>query len=152
MPEGFQLAQINIARAKYTLDDDEMKGFTDGLEEINALADLAPGFVWRLKDDSGDATSIQAFDDRWLLINLSVWESTEALKDFTYRSAHVQYVRRRKDWFAKLDQAYFAMWWIKTGHIPTIEESQERLQYLNEHGDTSFAFTFRKNFPPSAGE
>lgn len=148
MPGKYQLAQINIARAKFSLDDPEMEDFVEGLEVVNALADDAPGFVWRLQDDSGHATSIQAFNENWILVNLTVWESINALKEFTYHSAHVEYVRRRKDWFEKLDRAYFAMWWVPTGHSPTVEESQERLEYLEAHGDTPFAFTFRKTFPP----
>ena len=80
------LAQLNIARAKYSLDAPEIKDFVDNLDVVNATAEQSEGFVWRLKDESGDATSIQAFDDASLLINMSVWTSPDSLKDFMVRA------------------------------------------------------------------
>ena len=143
----YHLAQINIARARAPLDSDIMQGFVDRLEEINALADSSPGFVWRLQTEEGDATSILAFNDPALIVNLSVWQDLESLKHYVYKSAHVDLVRDREDWFSKLSQAYQALWWIPAGHIPSVEEGKAKLEQLRNHGPGEQAFTFARNFP-----
>lgn len=99
----FHIAQINIARMKAPLDDPQMQAFVEGLEPINALADDAPGFVWRLQDAAGDATSYRPFPDDWLIVNMSVWQSVESLRQFTYKTVHINYVKQRKAWFEKTD-------------------------------------------------
>ncbi len=145
---AFQLAQINIASMRGPIDGPVMKGFVDLLDEINALADASPGFVWRLQSEEGDATSIRAFDDDMLLINLSVWESVEALKEFVYRTGHLAPLRRRAEWFGKMATPYQAMWWVPAGHQPSTEEAKRSLEHLTEHGPGPSAFDFRTVHPP----
>ena len=142
----YALAQLNIAQAKAPMESEIMKGFVERLDEINQLADHSPGFVWRLQTEEGDATSIQAFDDPRLIVNMSVWESIEVLKEYAYKSVHVELIRGRNAWFNKMDTAHQVLWWIPQGHIPTVEEAKERLFHLREHGPTSYAFTFAKPF------
>lgn len=147
-----QLAQVNVARAVAPMEAPQMRDFVDNLDPINALADAAPGFVWRLQDDDGDATSIRVFDDEMILVNLSVWESVEALADYVYRSAHVAFLRRRKEWFTAVDGPVTALWWVPTGHPPTTEEAKGRLEHLDRHGPTAHAFTFQQPFPPPGSQ
>lgn len=149
-PNQFHLAQINIARMKAPMDDPIMAAFVAGLDPINALADAAPGFVWRLQDDTGNATALRPFPDDWLIVNMSVWEDVESLQHYTYKTVHVEYVRRRKEWFEKLDQPILALWCIPVGHVPTVAEAKVRLDHLIEHGSSPFAFTFRQVFEPTA--
>ncbi len=143
----YHLAQINIARAVDDLVSDTLKGFVDRLDEINALADNAKGFVWRLQTVEGDATGIKAFDDPRIIVNLSVWESIEALSDFVYHSQHIELLRARRDWFHKLDQPSQAMWWLPVGSIPTVDEAKERLSMIRQLGPTKDAFNFSGKFP-----
>jgi hypothetical protein len=141
---NYHLAQINIAKARDTMDSATMKGFVDRLDEINALADKSPGFVWRLQTEDGDATAIQAFADPALIVNMSVWEDIESLKNYVYKSVHVELVRDRDAWFSKILQSHQALWWVPAGHIPTVEEGKDRLQHLDENGATEYAFTFAR--------
>lgn len=143
----YQLAQINIGRIKGLPDSDVMKPFMDALDEVNALADQAAGFVWRLQSDQGNAMDIQAFSDPYMAINMSVWENVETLFDYTYKTVHTDFVRRRKEWFEPYGSNHACLWWIEAGHIPTTNEGVERLAYLDKHGPTSHSFTFSKRFP-----
>jgi heme-degrading monooxygenase HmoA len=142
------LAQINIGRIKAPFDDPSMAGFVNRLADINALADRTPGFVWRLQTDEGNATSLRPFDDDRIALNMSVWESLDALRAYVYNSAHAEVMRQRRDWFEKFDRVYLALWWIPAGHIPTIDEAKLRLASLEEKGPTPFAFTFKTTFTP----
>ena len=148
MADGFHLAQVNVARLAAPLDSPELAPFVDNLERVNALADASPGFVWRLQTEDGDATAIRAFDDPDVLVNMSVWESVEALGEFVYRSAHVGVMRRRAEFFVRAGEAYVALWWLPAGTTPTVADAIERLDAIREHGPTAFAFNFRKVFPP----
>jgi hypothetical protein len=143
----YQLAQCNVARAKAPLDHSVMAEFVARLDGINALADGSPGFVWRLAGDAGNATSIQAFDDPLVIVNLSVWESPEHLRDFVYRSDHVQVMRQRRSWFERFDGVYLALWWVPAGHRPTVIEAKERIAWLQQHGESPRAFSFAKIYP-----
>lgn len=143
----FHLAQVNIGRMKAPIGDPIMEGFRSQLDPINALADKSPGFVWRLQTEEGNATAIRPYDDERMAINLSVWESLEALQAFVYKSAHVGPLRDRREWFEPMAGPILAMWWIPDGHIPTVAEAKARLQLLHEHGPSAEAFTFRKPFP-----
>lgn len=143
---NFHLAQINIAQAQDEMDTVIMKGFVNRLEEINALADDADGFIWRLQSEQGDSTAIRVFDDPLLLVNMSVWEDIASLKNFVYRTAHVELIQDREAWFNKIAQKHQALWWVPAGHIPTVEEGKERLDYLREHGPSAHAFIFAKPF------
>ena len=135
---------------KAPLEDPLMQDFVAGLEPINPLADSAPGFDWRLQDGSGDATSLRPFPDDYLIVNMSVWDSVESLRQYTYKTVHVEYVRRRKQWFEKLEQPIYALWWLPTVQIPTVAEGKMRLEHLIQHGDSPTAFTFGKTFSPQA--
>jgi hypothetical protein len=149
----FHLAQVNIGRLRGPLEDPVMEGFRSQLDPINALADGSPGFVWRLQTEEGNATSIRPFaDDQLMAINMSVWESLDALQQFVYRSAHVAPLRDRKQWFDPIEGPILALWWIPAGHVPTVAEAQERLQHLKEHGPSPYGFTFRTPFPCPDGQ
>jgi hypothetical protein len=143
------LAQLNIAKAKYSLDAPEIKEFVDNLEPLNNLAESSEGFVWRLKDEQGDATNIQAFSDPDIIVNMSVWDSTDALKNFMFRTHHRNFLRRKKEWFHNLAEDSYVLWWVPKGHVPTIEEAVEKLDFLRSNGDTPYAFTFKSNFTAS---
>ena len=144
-----KLAQLNIALAKYPLDAPEIKEFVDNLELVNGIAESSEGFVWRLKDESGDATNIQAFDDPNMIVNMSVWDSVDSLKNFMFRTHHRDFMRRKGDWFHRLPEDTYVLWWIEEDRIPTLEEAIERLEHLREIGDTPYAFTFKTNFSES---
>jgi Domain of unknown function (DUF3291) len=142
------LAQLNIGRLRAPLEDPRIDGFRTNLARINALAEASPGFVWRLQDESGDATGIKLFDDDLEIINLTVWTSIEALADFAYRSGHVEILRRRREFFEVPTQPILCLWWIPEGTLPTSTEAQARLEHLCAHGPTPIAFTFRQRFEP----
>ncbi|MBO7913594.1 DUF3291 domain-containing protein [Vibrio sp. G41H] len=144
-----KLAQLNIALAKYPLDAPEIKEFVDNLELVNGIAESSEGFVCRLKDESGDATNIQAFEDPNMIVNMSVWDSVDSLKNFMFRTHHRDFMRRKGDWFHRLPEDTYVLWWIEEDHIPTLEEAIERLEHLREIGDTPYAFTFKTNFTES---
>jgi hypothetical protein len=142
------LAQLNIGDLVAPIDSPQLAGFVALLPEINDLAERSPGFVWRLTDDTGaDATSLRPFGPE-TIVNMSVWESVEALRDFTYRSAHLAVVQRRRDWFRPFGRPYQVLWWIQAGQRPTVAEAGRRLARLEESGPTPEAFTFRAAFPP----
>jgi len=145
---GWHLAQINIARAVASIDDLMMAEFVAQLDAINAVADESPGFVWRLQSESGNATDIQAYADPRVIINMSVWETAEALFDYVYKSDHLSVLRRRKDWFQRSHRPSTALWWIEAGRTPDVEDGVFRLDHLVEHGPTARAFTFKERFPP----
>lgn len=142
------LAQLNIAKAKYSLEAPEIKEFVDNLEPVNNLAESSEGFIWRLKDEDGDATSIQAFSDPNVIVNMSVWSSTDALKNFMFRTLHRNFLRRKKEWFHNIPEDSYVLWWVPVGHVPTIEEA-DKLDFLRRNGDTPYAFTFKSNFSAS---
>jgi Domain of unknown function (DUF3291) len=143
----FHIAQINIGRIKAPLDDPIMAGFIARLDEINALADKSPGFIWRLQTTEGNATYFRPFEDQRVLLNMSVWETIDALRNYVYRTAHADLLRQREAWFEKFDRAYVALWWAPAGHVPSIDEAKHRLAHLETHGPTQFAFTFSSVFP-----
>lgn len=146
------LAQINVGRLLHPLDDPRMADFVQNLDAINALAEASEGFVWRLKDDTGNATSIAAYDDPAIIVNMSVWTGPEALYAFAYQTAHRRFVQRRKEWFELFDGPYLALWWIGEETTPTVAEGRQRLDHLARVGPTAYAFTFKKAFPPAAAE
>lgn len=122
------------------------------LDPVNAIADAAAGFVWRLQTEAGNATSIPVLGDDRLIVNMSVWASIDQLADFVYRSGHVAVMRRRREWFERI-KVFMALWWVPAGHLPTVAEAEERLEHLRSHGPTARAFTFRQRFPaPGAAE
>ena len=142
----WHIAQVNIALPREPLDSPALAEFVASLESVNALADAAPGFVWRLADETGDATSIRAFEDERLIINMSVWASIEALWEFVYSGRHLEVMRRRREWMTRIAETYLALWWLPTGELPTIAEARRRLDHLRAHGPTRRAFTFKQRF------
>jgi Domain of unknown function (DUF3291) len=142
---NYQLAQLNIAALKAPLDSPELKDFVDNLDRINALAEGSPGFVWRLKGDGNDATSLRPMGEA-VIVNMSVWRDIAALRDFVYRSGHVEIMRRRREWFTRMADAYMVLWWVPAGHQPTVAEAAGRLTLLREQGPTAQAFTFGEAF------
>jgi len=146
----YHLAQINIGRLVAPIDDPRVAEFVAQLAPINALADGAPGFVWRLQSESGNATDIPFSDDPTVMVNMSVWESIEALRDFTYASRHTGPLRDRAKWFEKMDKPHYCLWWVPAGHIPTVAEGRERLLHFQEHGATPYSFWFSQQFTAPA--
>ena len=144
----YHLAQVNIGRFIAPADDPVLVKFFEYLAPINVMADAAPGFVWRFQTTDGNATSLRVYDDDRIIVNFSVWESLDALKNFVYKSEHREVMRKRKEWFVRMKEQYLALWWIPAGHIPVWSEAQERLDSLRQHGETPFAFSFRKVFAP----
>jgi hypothetical protein len=124
-----------------------MEGFVSRLDEINALAEGAKGFIWRLQSDAGDATSIRVFEDPRIYINMSVWETPDHLKHFVYRSAHVELIRDRDAWFGRLSEQHQAVWWVPAGHRPSAQEGRDRLMNLREQGPSATAFSLARPFP-----
>ena len=143
----FHLAQVNIARLVAVIDSPQLAKFVANLEPVNAVADASPGFVWRLQTEAGDATSLRVFDDDWLIVNLSVWDSIEALHDYVYRTPHAEVLRRRLEWFERPDEAHLALWWIEAGSIPTLPDAEERLRQLRAEGPSPDVFTLKQTFP-----
>ena len=147
-PSGFHVAELNVGRTVARLDDPAMAEFVANLDRINALGDASPGFVWRLQDEFGAATSIRAYDDPLMIVNLTVWETIEALREYAYRSVHVEYVRRRREWFVPLEGPSLVLWWVPAGHRPMIDEARDRLDRLAACGPAPGAFTLKATFPP----
>jgi hypothetical protein len=144
---GFHLAQVNVARLAAPLDSPQLADFVANLQPINAIADASPGFVWRLQTEAGDATALRILGDDWLIVNMSVWESLEALRYYVYRSPHADVLRRRQEWFQRLLEHHLALWWIEAGTLPTLSEASERLLTLRAEGPTEHAFTLKEPYP-----
>jgi hypothetical protein len=144
---GYQLAQINIGRLKAPIDSPEIADFVANLDRINALAESAKGFVWRLQDEAGNATAIESPFGDGMIVNMSVWADVPSLADFVYRTAHAEILKRRREWFERMDEAYTVLWWVPGGHRPTLDEAALRLASLREHGPDAYAFTFQKPAP-----
>jgi hypothetical protein len=140
------LAQVNISRMLAPLTSPVMKSFVDNLVPINTLAESSEGFIWRLKTDDGDATSIKFSDDPMMIVNMSVWKDLESLKAFMYKTIHAPAMRNRNEWFEKLSYPTTALWHVPIGHIPSIDEAKARLEHLRIHGETDFAFSFKAIF------
>ncbi|MFG2551865.1 DUF3291 domain-containing protein [Streptomyces sp. NPDC048581] len=147
-----ELAQVNIARLKAPLDSPQLKDFVDNLDPVNADAEAADGFVWRLKGDSGDATDVSVFGDEWLIINLTMWRDTNALTAYMYQGRHREMLARRREWFERVQEAMTALWWVPAGHRPTVAEAESRLLHLRTNGPTPYAFTLRTSFPPQGAK
>ncbi|MGW0772656.1 DUF3291 domain-containing protein [Streptomyces sp. NPDC002835] len=144
---SYELAQVNIGRLKAPLDSPRLKDFADNLEPVNAVADAAEGFVWRLQTEAGDATELRIFGDEWLMVNMSVWRDNNALTAFMYQGMHRELLARRYEFFERMHEVMTTMWWVPAGHRPTIAEAEQRLLHVREHGPTPYAFTLRKPFP-----
>ena len=148
MTGTFHLAEVNISRLLAPLDSELLREFVDALDPVNAVGDAAPGFVWRLQTEDGDATAVRVFDDPELIINLTVWTDLPSLGDFAFGPSHVAIMRGRRKWFARPTEAMTALWWLPAGTRPTVRDAEERLLALRANGPTPFAFTMRTPFPP----
>jgi hypothetical protein len=144
----YELAQVNVGLIRGPMDSLVMADFAANLERINALADGFSGFVWRLQTEAGDATSIRPFEQENLLLNMSVWRDIESLNKYVYSSAHVEIMRRRREWFERMKEAFLVLWWVPAGHRPSVPEAIAKLELLRTEGPTAAAFTFRHAFPP----
>ncbi len=142
----YQLAQLNVALMKGPIDSPVMADFVANIDRINALAEGSPGFAWRLTTDEGNATGLAPMGEG-VIVNLSVWDDVPALNHYVYKTAHVEVMKRRKEWFEHMKEAYMVLWWVPQGQYPTVEQAIERLEYLRAHGPSERAFTFRKAFP-----
>lgn len=145
---GWHVAQVNIALPVEPLDSPALEEFVALLEPVNALADAAPGFVWRLQTEDGDATAIRAFGDDRLIVNMSVWESIEALWNYVYDDGHLRAMRRRREWFTRMAESHLALWWLPAGELPSVADAERRVERLRAKGPTPFAFTFKQRFGP----
>jgi len=143
----FHLAQLNIATMLDAKDSPVMADFVANLDRINALADQADGFIWRMLGDGADANGWRPWDDA-VLANMSVWRDVESLKDYAFRTAHADIMKRRKEWFHRMSDAYMVLWWVPAGHIPSLKEAGERLDLLRAKGPCPEAFTFKDVFAP----
>jgi hypothetical protein len=152
MTMTYELAQVNIARLKFPLDSPELKDFVNGLDPVNAVADAADGFIWRLQSETGNATDVPVFGDEWLILNMSVWRDTNALTAFMYQGQHRELLGRRYEWFERVQEVMSTQWWVERGHRPTVQEAEDRLLHVREHGPTPRAFTLRTSFPPPTAE
>ncbi len=143
----YHLAQANIAYGIETLDHPIMSGFVSELDRINALAEKSDGFVWRLKSDEGDATAFKIFEDEKIIINMSVWDSIEALRSYVYSSEHLEILKQKRQWFEKPKSAHLALWWIPVGEKPAIDDAKYRLGEIQRIGPSEIAFNFVKPYP-----
>jgi len=145
----FHLAQVNIALPREPLDTPLLADFVAALAPVNAAAEASPGFVWRLATEDGDATAVRAFGDERLIVNLSVWESLDALRAFVYsHREHLAALRRRREWFERLGDSSVVLWWVPAGHRPSVDEAEQRLAALRSNGPAPEAFSFRESFAP----
>ena len=142
----FQLAQLNVALMKDAIDSPLMADFVANIDRINALAEDSPGFAWRLQTEAGNATSLSPLG-RNKIVNISVWEDVAALNHYAYKTAHVEIMKRRREWFERMSEAYMVLWWVPKGQWPTVAEAIARLERLRAHGPTPYAFTFKQAFP-----
>ncbi|NNC49358.1 MAG: DUF3291 domain-containing protein [Flaviramulus sp.] len=145
---NYNLAQVNIAKRLAPMDDPIMRDFVNNLDKINTIADVSDGFVWRMKDEDKEEGAL-VFKDDTLLINISVWENLESLFNFTYNSGHIEVLKRKKEWFGKMKMMHMAFWYVENDVQPTFQDAKNRIDYLNAHGSTPYAFTFKKQFSVS---
>lgn len=139
------LAQVNIAKRLAPMDNPIMQDFVNNLDKINAIADSADGFIWRMQDEDKELGA-KVFEDDTLLINMSVWKNLESLFEYTYNSGHIEVFKRKKEWFSKMKMVHMAFWYIPKGYEPTFQDAKDRLDYLNKHRDTPYAFSFKSKF------
>jgi hypothetical protein len=144
----YHIAQYNVARMRAEIDDAIMRGFVLRLDELNHLADHTPGFVWRLKDESDNSTAILPYEDKMVIVNMSVWDNIDALHAFAYRGDHGPVYAARHRWFERMEPPTLVLWWVPAGHEPAALEGKARLELLQRGGPTPEAFTMKERFPP----
>jgi hypothetical protein len=139
-PAQHHLAQLNIGRLRYEVDDPRLADFMNNLALVNGIAERTPGFVWRYTDESGNATNTRPYADPRVIVNFLVWENIGSLERFVYQTIHKRFYGRRAEWFAHFEGPYFALWWVPAGHRPSVQEAIERLDHLKQHGPSDHAF------------
>ena len=150
---GYHLAQLNVGIVRAPIESPELAGFMAGIDPVNAIADAAPGFVWRLADGDGPGATALRPRGPGFMVNMSVWEDLEALRDFVYRNGpHLDFMRRRREWFHRMAEQHLVLWWIPAGHIPSLDEGLDRLDLLEREGPGPRAFTFRDPHPAPSEE
>jgi len=142
----YNLAQVNIAKMLAPMDDTIMQNFVNNLDRINEIAEQAEGFIWRLKDGEDYEKAAEVFKDETLIVNMSVWTDMDSLFNYVYKSGHIEVFKRKKEWFSKLKMMHMVFWFVQAGHTPTPEEAKACLNYINTHGETPYAFTFKSKF------
>lgn len=148
--QRYHLAELNLARLLYPLDGPESAEFAAALEPVNMLAELAPGFIWRLKDDGGSSSSyveIDEIDDPQVIVNFSIWTDIDSLMHFVMKSGHVAYFRRRKEWFEKNVETAMVCWWIPAGERPSASEAMQRLEELRVNGPSDRCWSLQDRRP-----
>lgn len=146
-PPAWALAQLNVARLLAPIDSPQLSDFVANLDRVNEVADCAPGFVWRLQDEAGNATALRPWGEH-TIVNMSVWESVAVLRDYVFGDEHVGVLRRRREWFGQYDSAHLVLWWVPGDHRPDLDEARDRLNLLDRLGPTPEAFTLRHPFDP----
>jgi Domain of unknown function (DUF3291) len=148
---GYHLAQLNVGLVRAPTDSPELADFMAGIDPVNAAADATAGLVWRLQDGDGPGATALRPRGPDLIVNMSVWESLEALRDFVYRNGpHLDFMRRRRDWFHRMTQEHLVLWWVPAGHIPDLDEALSRLDLLRDNGPSPLAFTFHEPYTKPA--
>lgn len=140
------LVQLNIATLQHPLDDPRIADFVNALPSVNEAGEQSSGYVWRLQSDSGNATDIKVFDDPLMIVNLTVWESLEALKAFAYHGIHRDFFRRRAEWFVP-GSTRTALWWTPAGSLPITDDAKRRLEFIDVFGPSPYAFGMGQNQP-----
>jgi GNAT superfamily N-acetyltransferase len=143
---GRHLVQLNVATLRHPIDHPQIADFAEGLPVVNGAGEEAPGYVWRLQSDTGNATDIRVFDDPLVIVNLTVWESLEALKAFAYRGIHREFFRRRVEWFVE-GSTRTALWWLRAGTLPSADDAKRRLDFLDLFGPSPYAWAMGQNYP-----
>jgi hypothetical protein len=152
------LAQVNVSRLLAPLSSPQLEGFVAAAGPVESAGAAAPGFVWRKHAEVPPGWRTHPFgwdlgDSAGLVVNLSVWESLEALDRFVHEAPHLQALRQRRSWFARHPEATSALWWVREGHRPGLAEAAERLRHLRAHGPTVYAFIAAQPCPvPAEGE
>ena len=146
----WDLAELNVATLVEPLDSPRLADFVANLDRINALAEASDGFVWRLLGDGNDATSLRPLGDD-VIVNLSTWRDVDALHTYVYRTAHAQFLARRKEWFTLMRDAYVVLWWVPAG-TPTDDGRSDRAPRgpARQTGRQPDAFTLKRHFPPES--
>ena len=148
----YQLAQVNVAKFRLPQDHPINADFVNNLDRVNAIAEAQPGFIWRFTGSGNNALDIQAFEDPNIAINISVWSDLKSLVNFVYRNKnHTEIMRRRKEWFEKVD-FYMVLWWVEQDRRPSVGEAKIRLELLRRNGPSYSAFTFKQPYPAPSGE
>src|ERR1700732_1913937 len=142
-PANHHLAQLNIGRIRYEIDDPRMADFTNNLALVNGIAERSAGFVWRYIDESGNATDTRPYADPRVIVNFSIWESVDALERFVWQTVHKRFYGRRPDWFEHFEGPSVVLWWVPAGHRPSVEEVVARMEHLKQHGPSDHAFDWQ---------